>query len=568
MTESVWNNTLLRNGFTGIDLAFHDTANSKDRSYSLMVSTISTPMADAALEDIILIEPQSLGGELHRFTTQLVTRLKEQGAKTAVINLLDTATLDMSGKSCIFTLDCNSDKPLLPDISSEEWGYLKNVIMNASSSMWLTRGATVNSERPSCNLMTGMARTIRAESPSTALLSLDMDHNKPLDTITNVQNVVKVYLHGVNAINERRPDWEYAVRDNKILIQRILLDKGMNDLISRFHVTPKPETAAFLQPGRPLELEIGSSGRLDTFRFVDDGSYDAELRNDDIEIEVKGVGLNFKDVMVAMGQLQDRALGLDCSGIISRVGEKVKKLKVGDKVLTWTPGSFRNFARSPESMCALIPEGMSFGIAASLPLVYCTAYYAIFDVARLKQGESILIHGAAGGVGQAAIVLAQHVGAEIFVSVSSDAKKNLIMENYKISEDHIFNSRDDSFVNGVMRMTCKRGVNVVLNSLAGEALRQSWHCIAWFGRFVEMGKKDIGKPASNPLELPHIAYLHTIQRVIPGLTWLHFPEILPITLSISLDSSDTICRPLQMSFRKWCLYSIKISSSQSHQLLS
>lgn len=131
--------------------------------------------------------------------------------------------------------------------------------------------------------------------------------------------------------------------------------------------------------------------------------------------------------------------------------------------------------------------------AASLPLAYSTAYYAFFEAAKLRKGETVLIHGAAGAVGQAAIVLAQQVGVEIFATVSSSTKKQVLIEQFGISEDHIFNSRDHSFAKGVKRMTNNRGVDVVLNSLAGEALQESWHCIALFGRFVEMGMKDIGK---------------------------------------------------------------------------
>ncbi len=140
-----------------------------------------------------------------------------------------------------------------------------------------------------------------------------------------------------------------------------------------------------------------------------------------------------------------------------------------------------------------MPEDMSFEAAATLPCVYTTVYYSIFDVARLQRGESILIHAAAGGLGQAAIILAQHIGADIYVTVSSSAKKQFLIDTYGLSEDHVFNSRDLTFAKGVKRMTGGRGVDVVLNSLAGEALRQTWLCVAPFGRFVEVGKRDIGK---------------------------------------------------------------------------
>jgi NADPH:quinone reductase-like Zn-dependent oxidoreductase len=134
---------------------------------------------------------------------------------------------------------------------------------------------------------------------------------------------------------------------------------------------------------------------------------------------------------------------------------------------------------------------MSFATAASLPFVYVTVYYGLIYLAHLCSGESVLIHAAAGGVGQAAIQIAKMIGAEIFVTVSTKEKKEHLTTTYGIPEDHIFASRDLTFASGVMRVTGGRGVDVVLNSLAGDALKATWRCIAPFGRFVEMGRKDI-----------------------------------------------------------------------------
>lgn len=493
MTESRWNDVLIKQGYSGVDFALRDFQNPTDHLYSVMVSTASPRKTFTTPEDIVIIEPQTLGEELSGLTTKLVESLKHSGAKIAVKKLREIATQDVTNKSCIFTLDCESEAPLLPEINSQDWETLKKAILTVSDSMWVSRGATVNSEVPSANLMTGLSRAMRAENPSLVFTMLDLDSNTRIDTDKSIDAVLKVYSSSVNALKNPRPEWEYAIRKDRILIQRILLESGMNDLLSTFVTTPKPEPGLFQQQGRALKLQIGTPGRLDTFRFVEDDSYSDPLGEEEVEIQVKGVGLNFKDVMIAMGQLQELALGVDCSGLVSRVGKQVTKFQPGDRVMTWRLGTFRNFARTPESMCVLIPEDMDFQTAASLPVIYSTSYYAIFDVAKLQRGESILIHGAAGGVGQAAIILAQHLGAEIFATVSSEAKKKLLMEIYGIAEDHIFNSRDDSFVNGVMRMTKERGVNVVLNSLAGEFLRKSWHCLAWFGRFIEMGQKDIGE---------------------------------------------------------------------------
>ncbi|EKG09670.1 Beta-ketoacyl synthase, partial [Macrophomina phaseolina MS6] len=123
--------------------------------------------------------------------------------------------------------------------------------------------------------------------------------------------------------------------------------------------------------------------------------------------------------------------------------------------------------------------------------MFSTAHYCLAEVARLSAGETCLIHAAAGGLGQAAIQIAQNIGAEVFATVSSPEQRQLLMDEYGILAEHIFSSRDLSFAVGVMRMTNGRGVDVVLNSLAGEALRASWNCIATLGRFIEIGKRDV-----------------------------------------------------------------------------
>ena len=181
---------------------------------------------------------------------------------------------------------------------------------------------------------------------------------------------------------------------------------------------------------------------LDTLHFVEDETYGKTLPADYVEVQIKASGLNFVDLIVSMGQITEPALGAECSGVVSRVGAGVTKFKPGDRVMTWLLGTFSNFIRTPESMIQPIPDGMSFEVAASIPVVYATAYHGLVDAGRLAKGETILIHSAAGGVGQAVIMLAQYLEAEIFVTVSSDVKKDLIMNKYGIAEDHIFNSRD------------------------------------------------------------------------------------------------------------------------------
>jgi zearalenone synthase (highly reducing iterative type I polyketide synthase) len=134
---------------------------------------------------------------------------------------------------------------------------------------------------------------------------------------------------------------------------------------------------------------------------------------------------------------------------------------------------------------------MSFEEAAALPMVHTTAYHALVNVAKLRPGQSVLIHAAAGGVGQAALQLAAHLGLVVYVTVGSEDKRRLLIEKYNVPEAHIFHSRDTSFAKAIKRITDGRGVDCVLNSLSGELLRVSWTCLAPFGTFVEIGLRDI-----------------------------------------------------------------------------
>ena len=195
--------------------------------------------------------------------------------------------------------------------------------------------------------------------------------------------------------------------------------------------------------------------------------------------------------MVSMGLIADTQLGLDAAGVIKRVGSKVSTVQAGDRVATFCMGAYRNLLQTHETLVQKIPENLSIEEGATIPCAYITAVQGLIEIGRLQPGESVLIHSAAGGLGQAAIQVAKHIGAEIFATAGSMEKRQILTEEHGIPADHVFNSRDMNFARGVLRMTSGRGVDVVLNSLAGEALRKTWECTAMFGRFIEVGKKDI-----------------------------------------------------------------------------
>lgn len=147
-----------------------------------------------------------------------------------------------------------------------------------------------------------------------------------------------------------------------------------------------------------------------------------------------------------------------------------------------------------------IPKNLSFATAAAIPVQFGTAKEVTHRVVRMQSEESVLIHAGAGGTGQALIQVAQALDAIIFATVSSPTKRDVLIKNYNIPESHIFYSRDTSFAQGIKRVTNGRGVDVVINCLSGDSLLASWECLAPYGRFVEIGLKNIISNANLPME--------------------------------------------------------------------
>ncbi|WP_172294614.1 type I polyketide synthase [Pseudoruegeria sp. HB172150] len=218
-------------------------------------------------------------------------------------------------------------------------------------------------------------------------------------------------------------------------------------------------------------------------------------KDDEIELAVEATALNFRDVMWAQGLLPSDlleggfagpTLGMECAGIVTRAG-KASGFATGDRVLAFAPDAFASHVTVSGRAAVAIPEELNLGLAASIPVIFVTAEYALTDLARLRKGEWCLIHGGAGGVGLAAIQVAKRAGARIIATAGSDEKRALLRS---LGIEHVCDSRSLSFCDYVEKVTEGRGVDVVLNSLAGEAMEQGIGCLAPFGRFIELGKRD------------------------------------------------------------------------------
>lgn len=177
--------------------------------------------------------------------------------------------------------------------------------------------------------------------------------------------------------------------------------------------------------------------------------------------------------------------------MVTRIGAGVTSLKPGDRVFGIIPGNMGNYLRSEASVISKIPDGISTDGAASMPVVYLTAIYALEHIARLRKGESILIQSATGGLGMAAIQIAKHLGAEVYATVGTDEKRKVLSEEFGISPSRIFNSRKLSAVDDILQATGQQGLDVILSSTGGDSMHETWRCIAPLGRFIDIGRTDV-----------------------------------------------------------------------------
>ncbi len=234
-------------------------------------------------------------------------------------------------------------------------------------------------------------------------------------------------------------------------------------------------------------LAVGRPGALSTLGFQPIAAPDPPPGQ--VEIEVMAAGVNFKEVLTALGLMSQRlSFGLECAGRVTRIGANVTRVAPGDAVMVFGVGWTMPLACVPEEWLEVMPAALTFEAAATAPVAFTVAYHALVHLACLQPEHSLLIHAACGGVGLAAIQIARRIGCRIVATAGSDAKRSYLREH---GIEHVSDSRSPAFLDAVLGWTNGRGVDVVLNSLSGELLDASFKALATQGKLVELGRRDL-----------------------------------------------------------------------------
>ena len=266
------------------------------------------------------------------------------------------------------------------------------------------------------------------------------------------------------------------------------------------------EVDALAVPAGDWRVDIADRGTLDGLTVVPCPEFAEPVAPGAVRISVRAAGVNFRDVLNTLGMYPGPATspGLEGAGVVTAVGAGVTRFAPGDRVMGMFGGAFGPVAEVDERMLCRLPAGLSFAQGASVPVVFLTALYALTDLGAVQAGETVLVHAAAGGVGMAAVQLARQLGAEVYGTASAGKWDTLRASG--LADDHIASSRTLDFEDEFRAATGGRGVDVVLDSLAGEFVDASLRLLPRGGRFLEMGKTDVRDAGRVAAEHPGVRY--------------------------------------------------------------
>ncbi|MDR5730316.1 MAG: SDR family NAD(P)-dependent oxidoreductase [Terriglobia bacterium] len=351
----------------------------------------------------------------------------------------------------------------------------------------------------------GFGRSVAAEYPEMRVVRIDLDPSRE----TTGEELLRL-VQAKQSLPEIASEDELAWRGNEIYVPRLRP-------IASLSSTPERDCSAE-EPNEQLALV--SVGTLDGIELIPTGRRSPEPG--EIEIRVHAAGLNFRDVLNVLGMYKGKSgpLGGECAGTVVRVGSGVKAFRPGDQVVALGQGCFARFVTARANMAWRKPANLSFEAAVTIPVAFLTAKYALETLAGIRSGDRVLIHAGAGGVGLAAIQIAQKAGATVFATAGSAEKRAYLAS---IDVGHVMDSRSIEFAREIREITHGRGVDIVLNSLSGQFIDAGLEILAPGGRFIEMGVADLRSQES-------------VAKVRPDVTYT------PFNLAPALESGDSFVR--------------------------
>jgi NADPH:quinone reductase-like Zn-dependent oxidoreductase/SAM-dependent methyltransferase len=481
LSSEEWQHHLRCSGFSGVDIELDD----HPAPYTL-ASTILTKAVVQIADTVPVTDPEVYiicASTQDVFARALASGFAKVYTQTVVVSLDDADIPD--GSRVILTTNVSSH-PLIEGTESQ-YEKLKNVVMKSSSILFVTTGDIISGCNLKAAIVTGLVRILISEDSLSCYGVFHLEE----DWIPSDGAILHLVIEREARLQAGDLEREIAIHNGVANIGRLLVDEDLNTRYRSMYPSKPTITPRSLDTNVPMNVNFEMPGILSTIYFEHDPTIDERLPDSWIEVETMAIGLNWKDVASSAGKLDINYMSMEFAGIITACGSLVKYFRPGDRVYGLALRKFGTRLRMTAAHAQLMCHEDKFEEVATLPTVFGTAIFAILRLAHLQKDEKVLIQSAAGGLGLAAIQVAQSVGANIYVTAGTKAKRDYLVEHCGIDGSHVFSSRSVPSISAMMQATGSTGFDVILSSSNGTMMQETARCIAKRGRFIDVGRVDV-----------------------------------------------------------------------------
>ena len=488
MPVPVWDRLLRDTGFSGVEINVRDELGGQEQVMGIMCATRVGRME--ANQTVTVCGP-FMDKEEVSFAQTVADAVAEWfGCHTKMEAFAD---IDATENPLYIVLDSPRNS-LMKDVNAAKFDRLKDLLVRNAGLLWvIPENGPVES-----GTIKGIMRTLRLEDEPKNLLIIDQ---LPLTT-QGVSAILDLTKKLRDPEVTRTQDLDFVWHEGSIHVPRMRLLRELKEPFAVEQGISCRKLQNLWDGERALEMTIDSAGSPDSIYYRRTEVLQDPLGDKEVLVRVEAAGVSQRDLSLILGSIPWTPPGFDGAGTIVKTGKDVAGLEVGDSVFflsTETGSGFATYKRLSSSHVALIPPFTCATDAATMPLAYSMAIYALIHTANLEKGETVLIHGATGAVGQACITIAQYLGGKVYATAGTNDKREFLHASYDIPKERIFCSRTPEFRDKILCATSGKGINVIVNSLSGDLMKETWSLAAPLGRFIEISKKDALQNTNLPM---------------------------------------------------------------------
>ncbi|KAL8769661.1 MAG: hypothetical protein Q9209_004458 [Squamulea sp. 1 TL-2023] len=546
VTEHDWNQVLKETGFSGTDIVLRDFEHEACHQSSIMISTAvdSSHITSHCPAMIIVIDQQS------SVQNSMARGLQEQLYKSEsylanILSLKEACKIPSTDMIVIMLMEMET--PMLQRLEQLTFLEVQGFFRSNRRILWITGGGGAASEDPGHGLIDGFSRALCLEKNDLKLVTLALEpvQNTINRQISRILQVLKVTI--LNPENSNF-ETEYVEINGALHVRRIMPAEDLrHDMLER--LSRETVVLQTFHDSTPIQVRLSKPGDVDSIGFeAQKDSASHELEADEIEIEVKAIGLGINDLSQTLGAIPSVGYGNQCAGIVSRVGnDAIDDCYVGQRVCTLGTNLCQPFIRSKKELVASIADSLSFEMASTLPFDLWLGYYLVDKLARVAATDAVLVHGAASTLGMVCLALLRKSTSSVFATATSEEAYDILQQRSLFPHDHIL--RGHVIPEDLKKALIKKGFDVILDVSNDNELSTTVSCLAPFGRVIYLMPTSL--TSDGQLVLPWIQSNITISAVDP---------------TSLLDAYMAHSNPLQQIIDQVPLYYFRVSNIVSYQI--